>query len=50
MKFIVDYSCSVCKEIYSSLDKANKCEEKGLIGPDLTQGFYFLIKIVKMDF
>ena len=44
------YSCEICEENYNSFEKAKKCEEKGLIGPDITPGLVFSLKKVSEGF
>lgn len=38
---MVKYSCGICSKNYDSLEEAEKCENKGLIGPDLEPGLLF---------
>ncbi len=35
---MVKYACEACKTLYDTLEKAEECEKKPLIGPDIKPG------------
>jgi len=47
---MVEYTCKFCKKNYDSIEEAEKCEEKGLIGPDIKPGLLLSSKNTKPVF
>jgi hypothetical protein len=47
---MVDYTCPICKVSYVNLDAAQRCEERGIVGPDIDRGLLLSHKKVEKGF